>query len=143
MTNRIQSPLWVLPLLLLAAVGLTQNQPPRSGSVPQIAGRFLDTDGTRSLSLHYELKGHPKAFIGFLQSTCMLPPNSKSGKSEPLDLKKIPLGTPVTVYYVRHQVGKESQNIILSMRFDNVPSGSALPKGEIVPCFKGAGQAAR
>jgi hypothetical protein len=70
----------------------------------------------------------------------MLPP-LKSGKSEPLDLKTIPLGTPMTVYYVRRQVGKESQNIVLSMRFDSVRSGSTLPKGEILPCFKAAGQA--
>ncbi len=128
----------MLPVLLLAAIGLAQNQPSHSRPAPQIAGRFIATDGNRSLTLHYETNGHPTPFIGVLQSTCTLP-----GKRESLDLKAIPLGTPMTVYYVRTKVGKESQNVILSMRFDNVPSGSALPKGEIFPCFKPAAQTAR
>ena len=138
MIRRIQSPLSLLPVLLLAAVGLAQNQPPSSRPAPQISGRFIATDGTRSLTLHYETKGHPRPFTGVLQSTCMLP-----GTSRPLDLKAIPLGTPMTVYYVRTKVGKESQNVILSMRFDNVPGGSTLPKGEIFPCFKPAAQSVR
>jgi len=138
-------PVWVLPILFLVATGLAQNQPapPRSRPAPQIAGRFIDTDGTRSLSVHYERNGHPTNFIGFIQSTCMLPAGSKSGQNKPLDLKAIPLGTPMTVYYVRRQVGKESQNVILSIRFDRVPSGSTLPRGVIVPCFKAAEQGTR
>jgi hypothetical protein len=134
-----------MTILLLVATGLAQNQPaaPPARPVPQIAGRFIATDGTRSLTLHYELKGRPRTFIGFLHSTCMLPAGSKSGGREPLDLKAVPLGTSMTVYYVRHLIGKESQNIILSMRFDRVPSGSVLPKGVIFPCFKAAGQLSR
>jgi hypothetical protein len=143
--SRIQSHVWLLRILFLAAAGLAQNQPvpPRSRPVPQVAGRFIDTDGTRSLTMHYELKGRPKTFVGFIHSRCMLPAGSKSGGSEPLDLKAIPLGTPMTVYYVRRQVGKESQNIVLSMRFDRVPGGAALPGGVIFPCFKAAGQTTR
>src|SRR5262249_43288954 len=139
--SQIQSHVCVLTILFLAAAGLAQNQPvlPPSRPVPQIAGRFIDTDGTRSLTMHYERNGRPEPFIGFIHSTCMLPAGSKSGGSEPLDLKAIPLGTPMTVYYVRRQVGKESQNIVLSMRFDRVPSGSALPGGVIFPCFKASG----
>lgn len=140
--RQIQSPVWALPVLLLASLGHTQNQRPRSGPVPQIAGRFIATDGTRSLTLHYEIRGHPRTFTGLIHSTCMLPA-PKSGKSEALDLKVIPLGTPMSVYYVRRKLREGSLNIILSMRFDNVPSGSALPKGVIFPCFKAAGQATR
>jgi len=143
--SQIKSPVGVLLITLLAAAGLTQNNSALSHShpAPQIAGRFIDTDGARSLTLHYELKGRPKTFVGLLHSTCMLPSDSKSGKSEPLDLKAIPLFAPMTVYYVQRQAGKGSQNIILSMRFDRVPSGSALPEGLIFPCFKAAGQALR
>ncbi len=140
--GHVQTPMWVLPILLLVATGFGQNQPkpPRSRPVPQISGRFIDTDGTHSLSLHYERKGQAKIFVGAIHSTCMLPGDTKSGKSEPLALKAIPLGTPMTVYYESQRTGKASHNVILAMRFDRVRTGSALPAGIVFPCFKSAPQ---
>jgi hypothetical protein len=67
----------------------------------------------------------------------MLPPPSKSGESKPLDLSTIPTGTRMTVSYVSRGADKQSQNIILAVRFDSVLPGSALPQGVYIPCFKG------
>src|SRR5262245_463036 len=120
LSSQIQSGVWVLLMPLLVMSGFAQDKAASSHPhpAPQIAGRFIDTDGTRSLTLHYRRNGGPQTFVGFIQSSCMLPAGSKSGESKPLDLRAIPLFTPMTVYYVRRQLGKESQNIILSMRFD-------------------------
>ncbi len=127
----------MIPLLVMS--GFAQEKPASSlpHPPPRIAGRFIDTDGTRSLTLHYARNGQPERFIGFIQSTCMLRAGSKSGEGKPLDLTSIPAGTPMTVYYVPHRIGKKTENIILSMRFDRVRSGSPLPQGVNIPCFKG------
>jgi hypothetical protein len=68
----------------------------------------------------------------------MVPNQSKSGESWPLDLSKIPLGTEMSVFYIRHKVGKQLENVIMTVRFDGLQTGSALPQGVYIPCFKAA-----
>jgi hypothetical protein len=68
----------------------------------------------------------------------MLPEGPKSGGGKPLDLSTIPLGTVMTVFYVTHARGKQAVNFILAVRFDKVQSGSTLPVGLNIPCFKPA-----
>jgi hypothetical protein len=126
--------------MLLIPASSAQNKTAASHPrpAPHIAGRFIDTDGHYSLRLHYTRNGHAETFIGVIQSTCMVPDQSKSAESKPLDLSSIPLGTSMTVYYVRHTASKNSQNIVMALRFDSVQAGSSLPQGVYVPCFKGA-----
>jgi hypothetical protein len=86
--------------------------------------------------LHYARNAQPYTFIGITQSTCMVPDQSKSGEGKPLDLSAIPLGTGMTVYFVRRVVGKKSEDVIMAMRFDRLQPGSTLPQGVYIACFK-------
>jgi hypothetical protein len=131
---------WLVWLLLtpLALVAQQKPAPSYPHPAPQIQGRFIDTDGTRSLTLHYVRGSRPHTFFGAIQSTCMLPANSQSRESKPLNLSAIPLGTQMTVYYVHRTVGKQSENVIMAVRFDSVQPGSTLPQGVYIPCFKAA-----
>jgi hypothetical protein len=138
--------IYSLACLLLAAVLpsslIGQKAAAPSHPAPEITGRFIDSDGTH-LRLHYVRNARAETFIGAIQSTCMLPSESKPGESKPLNLSTIPIGTLMTVYYVRHAVsgkaGKAPENIVLGIRFDRVPDrGSTLPKGVNIPCFKAA-----
>jgi len=125
LVSQIQSGVRLLVMLFSVMDGFAQAKAASSSlyPAPQIAGRFVATDGSRSLTLHYVRNAQPKTLTGLIQSRCMLPAGSTSGESKPLDLSAIPLGTPMTEYYVRRQLGKDSQNVILSMRFDVVRGG--------------------
>jgi hypothetical protein len=132
----------MISLVALAArTAIPQEKPALSPRpAPQIAGSFIDTDGKQRLTLQYHRNIQPEVFTGTIQSTCMIPAPSKSAESRPLDLSAIPLGTHMTIFYVRHVVGKQSQNVILAVRFDHVRSASALPQGVVIPCVKGGTQ---
>lgn len=123
-------------MLLAAPALLGQQKPARSPAnpAPQLQGRFIDSDGTH-LTLHYVRDSKPHAFVGSIQSTCFTEP--ASGESKALNLSAIPLGTEMTVYYLRRKIGKESQNVIMAIRIDRVQgSAPALPVGVYIPCFK-------
>jgi hypothetical protein len=136
-----QSLVRVLLVTVLASAAFAEKKGSSSHPrpAPRIAGRFIDSDSARGLiELHYMSNSHPERFIGFIQSTCMLPPRSSLGESKPLDLSTIPVGTGMTVFYVPQVQGKQSVNRILALRFDRVQSGSALPVGVNISCFKAA-----
>ncbi len=141
---RTRLPIWVVLMALMATALPGQKNAPPSGPhpAPQISGRLLETDGAR-LTVGYWRESRLETFTGNIHSTCMLPASTKSGESKPLDLSTIPNGTPMTLFYVSRSVGKQSQNIILAIRFDGVRSGSAPPQGISIPCFKAAGQTGR
>jgi len=124
----------LLPFPPLAAFAQEKTTPSHPRATPQIAGRFIDSDGTH-LKLHYVRNAQPETFIGTIQSTCIA--EFPSGERKPLDLSTIPLGTAMTVYYVRHAVGTKSENVIMAVRFDRLQPGSTLPQGVYIPCFKG------
>src|SRR5258708_6739175 len=128
----------LLPFLPSAVFAQKKTTPSHPRPAPRIAGRFIDSDGTH-LRLHYVRNARAETFIGVIQSTCKVPNQSKSGESWPLELSKIPpLGTDMTVYYVRRTEGKNSENVIMAVRFDRFQTGSALPRGVYIPCFKAA-----
>ncbi len=131
---------WALLMTLTVPAIFAQKKtaPSSPHPAPQITGRFIDTDGARRLTLEYRHDSKLEAFTGTIQSACVVPAQSKPGESKPLDLSAIPLGSQMTVFYVRHVVGKQSQNVILALRFDRVRSGSALPAGVVISCVKGA-----
>ena len=130
--------------LLMAAVALpllpeNKSAGSRLSPTPQISGKFLVADGTRGrITLYYERNLRAETFVGSTQSTCMLPDGFKPGGAKPLDLTTIPLGTRMTVFYVRHAQGKQTANIVLAVRFDQVRSDSRLPVGVNIPCVKSA-----
>ncbi len=139
---------WALLVALTASAVVAQEKttPSRPRPAPQITGRFIDTDGARRLTVEYWHNSKLEAFTGTIQSACVVPAQSNPGESKPLDLSSIPLGTQMTVFYIRHaQTGKMSKqpvNVILALRFDRVSvRGSKLPEGVAIPCFKGSGQA--
>ena len=137
--TRICSPACILPIVLLSTVMLAQNQPApsRPRPAPHITGTFIDADATGRLRLTYPHHTKFETFVGTIQSTCMLPADSKSHESKAVNLSAIPVGTQLTVYYVRHNVGKELQNVILAIRFDLVEGqGSTLPIGAYIACAK-------
>ncbi len=128
--------LW-LSLTTSALIAKTKAAPSNLHPAPHITGTFIDADGTGRLRLTYQGKSKFDTFTGTIQATCMLPPPSKSGESKPLELSIIPTGTPMTVFYVRRAVGKQSQKVIMALRFDGLPSpGSPLPHGIYIPCVK-------
>ena len=129
--------LWV-PLTASVLIAQKKTAPSHPHPAPQVSGTFIDADRTgQRLRLTYPLHSKFETFVGTIHSTCMLPPPSKSGESKPLDLSTIPTGTRMTVSYVSRGADKQSQNIILAVRFDSVLPGSALPQGVYIPCFKG------
>ncbi len=139
---------WALLIALTASAVVAQEKtaPSRPRPAPQITGRFIDTDGARRLTLQYRHNSKLEAFTGTTQSACVVPAQSNPGESKPLDFSAIPLGTRMTVFYIRHaqrtKVGKPPENVILALRFDGESvSGSKLPEGVAIPCFKGSGQA--
>ncbi len=134
--SQTRSLVWPLLMLLPVVAGVAQDKttPSRPHPAPQIAGRFIDSDG-RSLLLHTYNEGRAKPFTGLIQSACMVPAGAK-GESKPLNLKAIPLGTAITVFYFPRRVRKSSQNIILALRFDRVPTDSGFPQGVVIPCVK-------
>lgn len=139
--TRICSPACILPIVLLSTVMLAQNQPApsRPRPAPHITGTFIDADATGRLRLTYPHHTKFETFVGTIQSTCMLPADSASAESKPLDLSKTPIGTEMTAYYVRHKVNKNLENVIMAVRFDHVQGqGSTLPVGVYIPCFKPA-----
>ncbi len=109
---------------------------------PQISGRLLDADGSH-LTVGYWVAERLETFTAKIHSTCMLPASTKSGISKPLDLTMIPKGTSMTLFFISRPVGKRIQSTVLAIRFDGVPSGSALPEGISIPCFKATGQTGR
>jgi hypothetical protein len=129
-------------LLMMAVVSDAFAQKKASPSqpypAPRITGSLAATDGARVLMLRYQSKTH--TFTGVLHSPCMLPASSGSDNSKPLDLSSIPIGTQMTAYYTRRtQKGKPDSaatNVILAIRFERVPRGSALPSGVVIPCVK-------
>ncbi len=129
-------------MTVTASVLLTQGAPApsRSRPAPQVTGRLIETDGARRLTLEYRNSAESGTFTGTIHSTCMLPAPSKPGETRPLDLSAIPVGTPLTVFYVpRGQTGKPGSrtgNVILALRFGPVGHGSPLPTGVVVPCFR-------
>jgi hypothetical protein len=115
---------------------------PSSHPAPQVTGRLFHSEGGL-LTLQYKHNSGPAVFVGKIQSACMLPREFNSGESKPLDVATVPMGTVMTVFYVRHAVGKESANTILGVRFEHVPPGSTLPVGVNIPCFKAQDTPAR
>ena len=133
-------PLVLALFVLMGSIVAAQDKaaPSHSRPAPHIAGRFIDFDGTH-LRLHYVRNARAETFMGVIQSTCMLPADSASAESKPLDLSKTPIGTEMTAYYVRHKVDKNLENVIMAVRFDHVQGqGSTLPVGVYIPCFKPA-----
>jgi hypothetical protein len=126
-----------MPLTASVLIAQKKTSPSRPYPAPHVTGTFIDTDGTRLLRLAYPLHSKFETFTETIQSTCMLPAPSKSGESKSLDLSAIPTGARMTVFYVRRAAGKQSHDVILAIRFDRVPQGSALPQGVYIPCFKG------
>jgi len=127
-----------LPLITLAQRKAAPAQP-----APQITGTFLDTDGARRLTLGFRRNSKSETFTGIVQSVCMVPAPSEAGEGKPLNLSAIPIGTPMTVFYVRHaqmgKPGKPPENVIMALRFDRVPRrGLGVAPGVAIPCFKGA-----
>jgi len=140
--GRIEFLAWALLTVTASAQAPRQEDAPSHlRPAPQITGSLIDSDGKHRLSLQYRRNSIRQLFTGAIQSTCMLP--SKSGESKPLDLSVIPFGTRTTVFYIRHMVGKQSQNVILALRFDRVRSGSTLPQGVVIPCVKSRGETAK
>jgi len=144
----IRSGLCALLLALLSSAGNTQQKTSPSGirSSPQIMGKFIESDGVRRLTLAYPGNLKSETFTGRIQSPCMVPDPSKPGESQPLDFSTIRIGTPMTVFYVRHaqrrNSDKQPENVILAVRFDRV-RGPALPVGVAIPCFRGAAPGAK
>jgi len=137
-------PAWALLIFVTASAVVAQKKtaPSRPRPAPQLTGRFIDTDRARRLTLEYRHDTKLEAFTGTIQSACAVPVQSNPGESKPLDLSAIPLGTEMTVFYIRHVVGKQSQNVILAIRFDRLHTGSALPQGVVIPCVKASAQTA-
>jgi hypothetical protein len=136
--------------LLLAATAsalLAQEKTPpsRPRPAPRITGVLIDTDGSRRLTLQYHDNAKFGIFTGTTQSSCMLPAGPKLGESKPLGFSGLPIGTAMTVFYVRHEQaakpGSPQGNMILAVRFDGVRHASTLPAGVVIPCFKGSGGA--
>jgi hypothetical protein len=122
---------------LAIATAQSNATPSKPRPTPRFTGKLVKTDGARQLTLVASKSS--QSFSGSINSTCMVP--SKSAKREPLDLSSIPIGTPMTVFYVRHaEKGKPSslaQNVILAIRLNRVGSRSSrLPEGVAIPCFK-------
>ncbi len=114
---------------------------------PQFTGHFIGTDGAR-LTLQAEHNSQSVIFTGRIHSTCVVPRQSKGGEEKPLGVSAIPIGTLMTVFYVRHVDGvpirRPPENVILGMRFDRLPSdGSKLPQGVAIPCFNAEAQPGR
>jgi hypothetical protein len=129
--------LWV-PLTALALIAQEKTAPSPPRPAPQVTGRLIGTDGARRLSLQYKRSSKYGMFTGTIHSTCMLPAPSKSGEGKPLKLSAIPIGTIMTAYYVSRALGKHTENVIMEIRIDRLPgSGSMLPRGVNIPCFKG------
>lgn len=128
------------PFLLVRAQRKAVPAQPRAA--PQITGRFLETDGARRLTLELKHGSKVGTFTGTTNSACMLPTQSTPQRSRPLKLSEIPVGTPMTVYYLRHgekgNPRKTAVNVILGIRFDGVDwdRGTTLPSGVAIPCFK-------
>jgi hypothetical protein len=143
-TVRTGMPIWVVLMALMApALPGQKSAPPSTPQpAPQISGRLLDTDGSR-LTVGYWVAQRLETFTAKIHSTCMLPASTKSGMSKPMDLATIPRGTSMTLFFVSRPVGKRIQNTVLAIRFDVVPSGSALPEGISIPCFKATGPTGR
>jgi hypothetical protein len=127
--------IWAL-LTVSPAVAQQKAASSHPRPAPQVQGRFIDADGNQ-ITLHYVRGSQPQAFVGTVQATCILPARSKSGESKPLKLSAIPAGTQMTVYYLRHTVGKNAENVIMALRFDQLQPGSDFPQGVYIPCFKG------
>ena len=122
---------------LATATAQNNTSPHKPRPTPRFTGKLVKTDGARQLTL--VASKSLQSFSGTINSTCMVP--SKSAKREPLDLSSIPIGTPMTVFYVRHaEKGKPSsfaENVILAIRLNRVGSpNSPLPEGVAIPCFK-------
>jgi hypothetical protein len=138
--RQIRSLACVLLLPLLPSVAFAQEKaaPSNPRPAPQVTGKLIDSDGVRRLTLAYKRDSKYETFTGSIHSTCMLPVPSTSGNNKALELSAIPRGTLMTAFYVRHAVGKGSENVILEIRFERVPPGAGLPKGVNIPCFKAA-----
>ncbi len=79
--------------------------------------------------------------MGNIQSTCMIPAKAHPPRTTPLELSKIPKGSEVTLFYVRHEMRGagtiKRENVVLSIRIDKLNGGSAIPQGKMIPCFQG------
>lgn len=139
---------WVSLILLspLPTVAQKRAAPSQPRPAPHFTGELVTTDGARRLTLQRKHNSKCETFAGTIQSTCMAPARSKRGESKPLDLSRIPVGTVMTAFYVRHgqkgEPAKSPENVILAIRVDRVRDhGPALRQGVPIPCFKRARQA--
>ncbi len=144
---------WLLVLTSLIvlspvpAAAQTEPEPSHPHPSPQFTGHFIGTDGAR-LTLQANHNSNSVIFTGRIHSTCVVPRQSKGGEEKPLDVSTIPIGTLMTVFYVRHVDGvpirRPPENVILGMRFDRLRSGgSKLPQGVVIPCFNAEAQPGR
>ena len=130
-----------LILSLPRAIPAQEKRSPQPRATPQFTGELVATDGVR-LTLRSKNGSKSKTFTGTAQSTCIVPQQSTSA-AKPLRLSEIPIGSLLTVYYVRHSqkigTSKPSENVILAIRLDSERSErSTLPIGVAIPCFKPA-----
>lgn len=129
----------------LAAMGQKTAARSYPHPAPQVTGQFLDSDGLRRVTLRYKQNSRWQTFTGDIQSPCVLPAESNAAPAKVVNLSTIPVGTPMTVFFLRHGVKgtptKAAENVILGLRFDGVPRGFTLPKGVAIPCFNGTAAA--
>lgn len=115
---------------------------------PHFTGDLVTTNGARRLTLQTKHDSKSETFTGILQSPCMAPSQVGSGGGKPLNLSTIPVGTRMTVFYVRHgrkgDAARPPENVILAIRLDRVSGrDSSLPQGIFIPCFEPARQSGK
>jgi hypothetical protein len=135
----------LVSIVLLQSVAasplMAQNKfaTPRSGPAPQVTGRVVEANQTQ-ITIGYQQNHRAVLFRGTLQSGCSVPATGQSASHKELKLMTVPTGTRMTLFYVPRRVANGSKNMILAIRFDDVPRGSTLPHGISIPCFKPVGQ---
>jgi len=135
---------WVTLTFLQVTAILAQERPApaQKQPAPRITGRLIGTDGVGQLILEYKSDSGRGTFIGNIHSTCIIPARSNTTETTALDLAKIPKGSEVTFFYIRHihkqKQSSKAENTILAMRFDRLNGNSGIPKGVMIPCYKAA-----
>jgi hypothetical protein len=125
---------------VLFAVSQDKTAPSSPRPAPQVSGRLIGTDGIRQLILEYKTTSGTGTFVGNTQSTCKIPANSHPSEMSLLELSKIPKGSELTLFYIRHEtrgVGtSRRENIVLTIRVDKLRGESPIPQGKMIPCFQ-------
>jgi len=135
---------WVTLTFLQVTAILAQERPApaQKQPAPRITGRLIGTDGVGQLILEYKTGSEKGTFIGHIHSACVIPAKSNAAEKTALDLAKIPKGSDVTFFYIRHvqkqTQGGKTENIILAMQFVRLNGDSGIPKGVMIPCYKAA-----